>query len=206
MAAAGQEPPAWGELASDWVLMMVVPISDPGLIIGPTHRLVHDSADFDAETLLTGCGEHFTVEAADAETLRDELQDTAGPPRFGLALGEKLYRLVLRDDAVMDTRAGDRPEPWRRLDVAALHLLLLEDLLGIDEEKLLRKTNIHYLRDFDEALARQRDDAQVQCAFLMRPTTMDQVRAVSQAGEVMPQKSTYFYPKVLSGLVFHLFW
>ena len=112
----------------------------------------------------------------------------------------------LRDPSVMDARRPDQPPVWRELDLAALHALILEDLLGIDEAKLLRKENIHYVKTAEEAANRVRaGTGGAQCAFLTRATRMDQVRRVAEAGAVMPQKSTYFYPKALSGLVFHFF-
>ncbi|MBN1256604.1 MAG: DUF1015 domain-containing protein [Planctomycetes bacterium] len=206
MQAAGQAPPPLGELDCDWILMMCVPITDQGLVIGPTHRLIHGIKGFDAEKLLTGCKEHFKVKKSSKKIIIDIISKSSGPPAFGLAIGKELYELTLKDDKIMDLRAADKPEPWRKLDVSVLHLLILEDLLGIDEEKLLRKENILYLRSAEESFSRAVENNEVQCAFLMRPTTMDQVRAVSHAGEVMPQKSTYFYPKILSGLVFNLFW
>jgi len=202
---AGAEPPAEGEHPADWVLMMCVPVTDPGLVIGPTHRLVHDVADFAAQRLLDGLAERFEVAPASADAVREALSRTGPPPAFGLAVGTDLYLARLRDAGAMDARAPDKPPAWRRLDVAALHLLVLEDLLGIDEGKLLRKENVDYARDLDAALARAREDEAVQCAFLVRPTTMDEVRAVSESGEVMPQKSTFFFPKIPSGLVLNLF-
>jgi uncharacterized protein (DUF1015 family) len=205
MKQAGVTPPPLGELPSDWVLMMCVPASDPGLVIGPTHRMVHSVADFDPRRLLDGCAEHFAVEEKAPETLARDLESTEGPPQFGLLVGEQSWSLQLREPEAMDRRASTKPEAWRRLDVAALHTLILEDILGIDEEKLLRKENIVYTRDFDEAVERARNDEEIQCVFLTRSTTMAQVREVCTSGEVMPQKSTYFYPKVPSGLVFHLF-
>lgn len=206
MCAAGVTPPPLGELASDWIMMLCVPLTDPGLVIGPTHRLVHDIDGFDGAALLAGCEKHFAVTPAEPGPLVESLGVTGDPVVFGLALGDACFRLALRDVAAMAARAPDMPDPWQALDVSVLHLLILEDLLGIDEDRLLRKTNIYYERSAEAALQRARSDSAVQCAFLMRPTTMAQVRAVSKAGEVMPQKSTYFYPKVPSGLVFHLFW
>ncbi|MFH0909972.1 MAG: DUF1015 domain-containing protein [Planctomycetota bacterium] len=203
---AAREPlPPMGELSSDWVLMACVPLSDPGLAIFPTHRLIHGVAGFDGVRLLKACGKSFSVEPLDEEGLRKALAAPGGPAVFGLALGEKLYFVTLKDPAVMDARAPDKPEPWRRLDLAVLHLLILEDILKIDEEKLLQKENVRYERDFGETLRLAAEDPSVQCAFLVRPNTMDEVRAVSHAGEVMPQKSTYFFPKFPSGLVFYLF-
>lgn len=205
--ASGQQPPALGELDSDYILMAIVPDSDPGLVIWPTHRLVHGVSDFDPDTLLTGCREFFDVTAVDDAQALQPILDKAKKPTFGLILGDRSYALTLRDDTAMETRAPDAPEAWRELDVSVLHLLILEDLLGIDEEKLLRKENIIYSKKAEEAITMSQEGREgIQAGFLMRPTEMAQVRAVAGAGHVMPQKSTFFYPKILTGLVFHLFW
>ncbi len=207
MQAAGQTPPPLGELDSDYLLMLIVADSDPGLVIWPTHRLVHGLQDFSAAALLEKCREQFTVtEAADAAELATRL-DQAETPAYGLALPQGLYFLALTDAQAMDQRAPERSAAWRGLDVSTLHLLILEDLLGINEEKLLAKENIIYSKSAAEAVRlAQAGERGVQAGFLMRPTLMSQVREVAGAGEVMPQKSTYFYPKVLSGLVFYWFW
>lgn len=207
MRAAGQIPPPLGSLACDWVMMVLVPDSDPGLVIWPTHRMVHSLPDFSSERFLAACQEHFTVlPVPDWPSLHEHLEE-AVLPSFGLALPEGLYLLRLRDPKIMEQRAPNAREAWRDLDVAILQLLLLEDLLGIDEAKLLAKTNILYTKDADEAIRMaKKGEKGVQASFLLRPTLMSQVRAVASAGAVMPQKSTYFYPKLLSGLVFYFFW
>lgn len=203
--AAGQPELPYGELPSDYVLMMCVPISDPGLAIFPTHRLVHDVKHFDAGALMRGLEQHFTVVEMEPAAIEKALEDLSTPCCFGLVLAGKNYLLTLKNAAVMRTRASGKPEAWQKLDVAVLHLLILEDLLGIDEGRLLRKENIVYIRDNAESFRRANEDASIQATFLMRTCTMDDVRDVCLSGEVMPQKSTYFYPKVLSGAVLHLF-
>ena len=148
--AAGLSCPAMGELESDWIMMFCVPLNDPGLAIFPTHRLVHDAAKFDAKKLIAGLEKHFSVtEARDDAQLSAALATEGGKPVFGLVLPEKSYLVALKDFSSMDKRAPKMPEAWRKLDVAALHLLILEDLLGIDEGKLLRKENIVYTRVWD---------------------------------------------------------
>ena len=102
-------------------------------------------------------------------------------------------------DAQLASYLRDRGEAYvlRCLDVAALHALVLDDLLGIDEAKLAAKTNVYYIKDVQDALAREAD---TQAVFLMRAVTVEAVRACAEAGERMPQKSTYFYPKLASGV------
>ncbi len=207
MRQAGRTPPPLGELDCDYVLILIVPDSDHGLVIWPTHRLVYGVAGFSAEKLMAGCAEHFSVTPVkDAAQLNAKLEQ-AKLPAYGLVLPGGLHYLELKDLAVMDRRAANMPAPWRELDVSVLHLLILEDLLGIDEGKLLRKENILYSKNAGEAVRQAQAGAEgVQVGFILRPTLMKQVCAVARAGAVMPQKSTYFYPKALSGLVMHLFW
>ena len=206
MKAAGQTPPPLGELECDYILMFIVPDSDPGLVIWPTHRLVHGVDAAKVRDLPKILEKNFLVEKIGS---KDDLLWKMGEsktPAYGLLLDKDMYYVALRDTATMDARAKNQCAAWRELDVSVLHLLILEDILGIDEGRLLRKENIFYSKDVGESLriAAGHEDG-VQCGFLMRATTMEQVRNVSRAGEVMPQKSTYFFPKVLSGLVMILF-
>lgn len=209
MREAGRTPPPEGELDCDYILMLVVPDSDPGLVIWPTHRVVHGLPDFDLEAFLAKAAKTFTVRPFGGSLDALTVAMAAMPePAFGfLAPGGKRWLLAL--DTEGDPMARRRPDAdpaWRALDVAVLHTLLMEDLMGIDEGKLLRKENVRYFRYADEtadAVDAGADGAQA--GFLVRPTTMAQIRAVSDAGAVMPQKSTYFYPKALSGLLFHFF-
>ena len=206
MRNAGQVPPLRGDLDCDYIMMFMVPDSDPGLVVWPTHRVVHSLRDFDVDRFLDACGEDFLAVPLERDRLEGELAE-GGSPVFGFAHGERLFLLRLRSRAPMDALFPDRSDAWRTLDVSVLHALILGRILGIDEEKLLRRENIRYFKDAEETLAAVRDRREgAQCGFILRPTSMGQIRAVAEAGEVMPQKSTYFYPKPLSGAVFHLFW
>ena len=206
MKAAGQTPPPLGELDSDYLLMFIVPDSDPGLVIWPTHRLVYGVDNEAVASLLSTLTANFELrQENDRDKLLEAIENNS-TPAFGLILNDDMYFLSLKDSEVMKTRAADKCPAWQELDVSVLHLLILEDLLGIDEGKLLRKENIFYSKDANEAIEMSSKHAKdIQCGFLMRSTTMQQVKNVSYAGEVMPQKSTYFFPKVLSGMVFNLF-
>ena len=206
MRAAGQVPPLRGDMDCDYILMFIVPDSDPGLVIWPTHRIVYGLKEFDPSRFLTACEKNFHVAPVTRDRLEAEL-DANELPCFGFAYSDKLYLLALKSRKPMDARHPDIAEAWRVLDVSVLHSLIMDELLGIDEGKLLRKENIIYSKNTDETLdwvKSGRDGAQ--CGFVLRGTPMRQVRDIAEAGAVMPQKSTYFYPKPLSGTVLHLFW
>ena len=111
---------------------------------------------------------------------------------------------TLRDIGVMETVAGDKSQAWRQLDVAILHKVILEKMLGIDEVALTAQTNVEYIKDFGTATLGAMDKVDsgaCQGLFFMNTTRADEVEAVALEGEKMPQKSTFFYPKIFSGLV-----
>lgn len=188
---------------ADYIMMMLVEMSHPGLVVFPTHRLLRDLESLDADALLTACEEYFTVERGVAVAAMKERLDeayAAGQTAFGFyAGGESAALLILRDGAVMDELLPELSAVSRRLDVTVLHSLILERLLGIDKENMANQVNLTYTRDAEEAVAGV-DAGQFQAAFLMNPTRVEEIRDVAAAGEKMPQKSTYFYPKLITGL------
>jgi uncharacterized protein (DUF1015 family) len=192
-----------GALPADYVLMVFVPMEDPGLVVLPTHRVVYGVKKEKADHLLAGAVRQFDIIESGDDDILDLSLTTKGLPKFGLAgRGSRRYILSLKDKRSMDHRAPDRSVDWRILDVSVLHLLILEDLLGIDAGKLERKENITYVKSAEQAVKMvESGDKKNQWAFIMRPTRIDQLKAVADHGEVMPQKSTYFYPKLLAGLV-----
>jgi uncharacterized protein (DUF1015 family) len=111
------------------------------------------------------------------------------------------FRLRLKDSAAVDAALPDRSEPYRRLDAAILETLILRGALGMTEEDVEAKRGMAYTASADAAIASL--DGGTDAAFLMRPTPVEQVRAVAAEGETMPPKSTYFFPKLLTGLVFN---
>jgi hypothetical protein len=177
-------------------------------VVLPTHRLVHSLAKFDLQDLLAKARAHFDVEEiagggepSSAARLRSEIgRRAAQKPAFALVVpgNTAAWILSLRVPASETGLAG--APALLSLDVTLLHGLVLEKLLGIDRAAQEAQTNIAYIKDTADALERvQRGEAQV--GFVMHPTRVQQVRDVSDAGEVMPQKSTFFYPKIASGLV-----
>lgn len=133
-----------------------------------------------------------------------KVEHDGGKNAFGIYVSDNsFYTAVLKDRRAMDSAAAEKSDAWRSLDVGVLGKLILEELLGIDEEKLAVGTNIEYIKGtsnaVDESIAAV-DRGQRQVAFFMNPIRIEQLKMVTDAGERMPQKSTYFYPKIYTGL------
>ena len=180
-------------------------MDDPGLLVFPTHRVVH-GINLNMAELLGRAKEFFevtTMHAGDAAAVRAELEQRGkARPTFAIAAGDgNVYYLSLLRDVNLDgIESLKGPEVLRTLDVTLLHALVLEGILGIDRVAQEAQTNLRYVKDTGAALALAKDPT-VQAVFLMNPTPVAHVKAVADAGEVMPQKSTFFYPKLASGLV-----
>ena len=124
-----------------------------------------------------------------------------GRKTFGFYTGGSGWtRLVLRDSAAMKQMLPGKSKALRELDVSVLHTLVLERIMGIDRENMAKQINLTYTRVFNEALSAVRE-GKAQCSFVLNPTRVEEIRDVASAGEKMPQKSTYFYPKLITGLV-----
>ncbi len=188
----------------DYVLITCVPMSDPGLHILPTHRQIVTIPDFNKDTFLNRASELFEKRTVSDGELLALAESTEGPVRFGVVFadGEKV-ELTAKPAAAEALKqiAPDKTDDWRGLDVAVLHELLIKDILGLGTERVPRKNGIHFTKDAREVLDMLPNSDHYSVGFIMRPTRIEQVCTVSETGERMPQKSTYFYPKLLSGLV-----
>ena len=205
MKKAGQTPPALGELPEDYIMMYIVPDSDPGLTILPVHRII--SCINGLETLPPRLAENFTMEKCPTVAALTAKMDTAVTPAYGWIYHGEIYFLALKNPDIMTRRAADSNPAWRGLEVAVLHTLVLRDLLGVNENQPPFSENIHYTSDLQTALnAAGRESDSRTCAFVLRPPTMAQVRELSRAKAMMPSKSTFFFPQPLSGMVFNFFW
>jgi uncharacterized protein (DUF1015 family) len=169
-----------------------------GVTILPTHRLIRDIPSFDAESLLRAAGDHFIVETAPSPAaLWRKMRDGHKDHVFGFyaaTLG-KLFLLRLKPRGI-GISADQEP-----LDVSILHSLLLEQYLGIDKAKLEAQAHVDYERDREYCI-RLVDEGKYQAVFFLNATTAEQMQRIASRGERMPQKSTDFYPKLLTGLVF----
>jgi hypothetical protein len=184
-------------------MMTFVNMDSDGLVILPTHRVVHDLAGFDSAAFTRAAAEFFTVEplpAGEASGYIDSLQRQTTPSFVAVTKTGAL--LLCSKPGPAGTALASLPENQRQLDLSHLHTIILDRLLGLDAEKVREQTNIRYLRDAGEAVDQvRRGEADV--AFLTNPVTMEQLREVAFAGSVMPQKSTDFFPKLLSGLAIY---
>jgi uncharacterized protein (DUF1015 family) len=182
------------------VLMCLVALQDPGLTVFPTHRLLTGLDQQRREAL------RATIERAFDVAPTAELEPTGnGPVRIGYldAHHRRPVMLTLRDPAIAAAALPGKPEPYRRLDTAVLEAVLLRGALGMSEDDISHLNGLDYARD--AAQARERvESGSVEAAFFMRATPVAEVRDVAAAGESMPPKSTYFFPKVLTGMVFNL--
>jgi uncharacterized protein (DUF1015 family) len=186
----------------DYVLMLLVALEDPGLTVFPTHRLVKGLDQARREALRDAIARDFETE----EVLAQEIDPPAGdgPLQLGYidAHHKRPLRLTLRDQAIADAALSDRSPAYRRLDTGVLETLLLKGALGLSDEDISHLHDFYYARDTPQALELVQESA-YDVAFVMRPTPVAQVRDVAAAGENMPPKSTYFFPKVLTGLLFN---
>ena len=192
-----------GEGDHRYVLMLLCSLSDPGLTVFPTHRL------------LTGLKDDTAKQQAIRETLMrdfdiEELPSAAAlepsegsPVAFGYmdSFHRKPYRVTLKDQAIADRALDGKPEPYRRLDTAVLEALVLRGALGMTEDDISHLDGLDYSKNLDDAIEAV-ESGRADAGFFMRATPVDQVREVAEAGESMPPKSTYFFPKVPTGLVF----
>ena len=203
-----------GDEGFNSVCMFLARLEDPGLTILPAHRALFNLTDFDPRRFEDDLNRYFNIERIDFDkrseskdllTVLETMAHRADHAHvFGMRVkGEhSYYLLTLRNEADMDALLRDKSQAYRRLDVSILHHLIIDKLLGIKMETHKMGLNIEYIKDADEADKRVHDNA-AEIVFFMNPTKVQEVKEVAAAGERMPQKATYFYPKLLSGLVMH---
>ena len=190
-----------GEGEHRYVMMCLVALQDPGLTVFPTHRLLRGLKPEQHETLATAIRRDFdVVELDDTKALAPTHAD---PIRIGYidAHFRRPFMLTLRDQATADAALSSHAVPYRHLDTAILEALILKGALQMSDEDIDHLHGLGYARSFDEALQLV-ESGTYDCGFFMAPPPIEQVQAVSAAGESMPPKSTYFFPKVPTGLLF----
>jgi len=182
------------EEGSDRIPMTFFNINSPGLTILPTHRVLANLPGFDSKSLLGKAAQFFDIVNS------NEGDDVT----IGVFTDGKETLLRLKASLNLAVLMPDLSANQRKLDVVILHRLIIEKCLGISEEAVKKESYITYVRGRDEALTMVRD-GKAQVAFLLNPTRLDHMRDIAYEGNVMPQKSTDFYPKVLSGLTMYAF-
>ena len=187
-----------------------------GVIVLATHRVLNHLETLDVEKLVSDLRQRFDLakyrfdspqgktDARQKMTEHMKAEHKHNRNAFGIYAGDSaFYVAVLKDRTAMDSAVPHKSAAWRSLDVAVLHTLVLDKLLGIDQSKLAAGRHVEYVKDTCEAvddLITEVDEGIKQIAFFMNPPKIEQIRSVAEHGERMPQKSTYFYPKVFTGL------
>ncbi|HLY50272.1 MAG TPA: DUF1015 domain-containing protein [Solirubrobacteraceae bacterium] len=186
-----------------YVLMDLVALQDPGLTVFPTHRLLRALTSEQQEALANGIREHFDIEPLNG---LDELAPPADPDavRFGYVDSHfrRSFRLTLSDQAAVDAALPDKSDAYRHLDTAVLETLILKGTLGMSDHDIDELRQLGYARDTANAIELV-TSGEYDAAFLTAPVPIERVQAIAAAGESMPPKSTYFFPKVPTGLIFN---
>jgi len=204
MQAYAEERDSEGDTGDEhhYILMCLVALEDPGLTIFPTHRLV---AGLD-EAREASLAEELERDFDSRDVPLEQITPTPGTGRLELGYfnrsEERPRHLTLKDQAIADRALADHGPVYRQLDTGVLEALVLKGALGFSDEDISHFNGMFYARDTEEALSMVRSGA-FDAAFLMRPTTVEQTRELAAAGENMPPKSTFFFPKLLTGLLFN---
>lgn len=191
--------------AHEFVMMTFIPMESRGLVILPTHRIVQGLPTYDREQMLEAAGRFFDIDRIDLRTESRSattlLEEAGGSGTAFVAVTRQGPYLLRAKKRVVQDALSSVSARQRELDVVQLHKIMLERVLGISEQAIRNQEHVVYERDAFEAISRVRQGANV--AFLMNAARMEQVREAAFAGEVLPQKSTDFYPKLLSGLAIY---
>ncbi len=195
----------------DYTMMMLVSMDDSGLFVFPTHRMIKDVSNFSEQLTIGMLTDDFNAskiyftEGDIAEIIKTKLRNTVDEKRFAFYTGQNYYYLLkIKDVHTMDGLIEGKSDTYKHLDVTILHKLILEKYFGIDEQSLANQEHIEYTKSAAEAVKRV-DSGEFQCAFLINPTKVSEIRDISLANEKMPQKSTFFWPKLVTGIVIYKF-
>lgn len=194
------------DLPSDYVMMVCVSMNNNGLKILPAHRLVRNIKNYRFDRILPLLQESFKVEllgkGCTVKDFMSHLNNGSEAHAFIMYEGQEdaYYKLQLSNEKVLDmVFAADHPE-WRRLDAGILHGVIIDKILGIAASDVTAKDYVKYVKDEADAISFVQS-GQYQLAFFLKPTRIEQVREIASARKVMPPKSTYFYPKLVTGIV-----
>ena len=195
----------------DYTMMMLVSMDDSGLFVFPTHRMLKNINGFSEQMTVSMMTDDFNVskiyftEGSYAEIIMTKLRNTVDEKRFAFYTGENYYYLLrLKDVHVMDDLIIDKSDAYKHLDVTVLHKLILEKYFDINDLSQADREKLVFTRRSSEAVEKVRS-GEFQCAFLMNGTRVSDIKDISLANDKMPQKSTYFWPKLVTGIVMYKF-
>ncbi len=191
------------EHPANYTCMFLVDMESDGLVIFPTHRMVANYGTFDESEVLDGINKNFSFECRkDLDNIEQVLADGLDEHTIALYTGKDYYYLLgYHDEGQLGSILPEMSDAFRELDVTVLHTLILEGVMGITKADQAKQTKLTYTRNIEEAISAVKK-GKYSCSFLLNPTRIGQIKDVAKAGEKMPQKATYFYPKIITGMVF----
>ncbi len=188
---------------ANFIMMFLIDMENSGLVVYPTHRMVTGLEGFDLDKALCGMKQYFDVtEISEADIDKVLCENADNKANVLVSSDGKFYLSVMKKDAQrkLSEMNPEKSEAYKNLDVTVLHSLILENVLGIDKENMAQQINLKYTRDKDEAIDAVKS-GKANCSFIINATKVEEIKSVALANEKMPQKSTYFYPKLITGLV-----
>ena len=206
---ADVNPDNTGNELYNYTMMFLEDIADPGIVIFPTHRMVRSLVGYNEQAVISQLSECFDVIRIDPEdiesSVRIKLGENTDIPCFAMYTGKEYYYILrLKSFAEADSVNADKSTAFRHLDVTVLHSLVLGKVFGMTEADLKSQGYLSYTRDIGEAVNEVKNGS-FQCSFMLNPTKIHQIKDVALEGEKLPQKSTYFYPKLTTGLLMNKF-
>jgi uncharacterized protein (DUF1015 family) len=193
-----------GEGLHHYTLMSLTGLDDPGLTVFPTHRVLSGFADDPERQQRLGNSLRELFEVTEVGREKIDPNDEEGVGVFGLydAFHKRAFRLRLKDVGEIDRRLEGKSEAYRRLDSAILETLVLKGLAGMSDHDIDERRGLEYAKSVDAALAMV-DGGDYDVAFVQRPVPVEQVKDIANTDTVMPPKSTFFFPKVMTGFAFN---
>ncbi|MCR4289929.1 MAG: DUF1015 domain-containing protein [Candidatus Scalindua sp.] len=192
---------------ADYIMMMCVSMEDPGLQILPTHRLARNIKDLDPEKIKSSLSEIFDISELGSdcktETLTQKLSEDAHKHKIAMYIGEsdkKFYILTLRDEKLLDPILTGEYTEWKSIDTGILHGVIFDRVLGIQAKNISKSESVKYIQDVDDSVTSV-NAGEYQIAFFLNPTKIGQIKDIATKRHKMPPKATYFYPKLMTGMV-----
>ena len=192
---------------ADYIMMMCVSMEDPGLQILPTHRLARNVKDLDPEKIKSSLSEVFDISDlgsdCDTETLTQKLSEDSHKHKIAMYIGEsdkKFYILTLRDEKLLDPILTGEYIEWKSIDTGILHGVIFDMALGIQAKNISKSENVKYNQGVEDSVTKV-NEGEYQIAFFLNPTKIGQIKDIATKRHKMPPKATYFYPKLMTGMV-----
>ncbi|MBR6523202.1 MAG: DUF1015 domain-containing protein [Clostridia bacterium] len=204
-----ENPDHTGDELYNYTMMFLEDIADPGLVIFPTHRMVKSQVGYNESAVISQLSESFDIVRIDTDDVEAsagiKLSENTDIPCFAMYTGKDYYYLLrLKSFAPADSVNADKSVSFRHLDVTVLHSLVLGKVFGMTEADLKNQEYLSYTRDISEAVNEVKNGV-FQCCFMLNPTKIQQIKDVALEGEKLSLKSSYFYPKLISGLLMNKF-